>query len=621
MVKFDNSRMELAVEEDASGLLLADRARGVVWRADLTQPGYRTGGGDEPFRPLPAASVAQEGSALVASYPVAGGSMRFAFTLADDHVEVRLECDAEAVEAVALPGPFFPREGGCEVAVPLYQGALIGADGPEWEMTVRHGGHLSFSMAMGAVLGERGGLLVCHESPANWTARVGRTAAGPMFQFVQHRCPIDGWAGATLRLYPTDPGVTAACRRYRARVAERGDLVTWEEKIARKPILKSLFGGMMAFIGYNASPEIDYAGGARELRQLGFESVFYYPVRMFQYSLDFQMGGDAPIWLSDEEISAIRSADGAHVSPWAWTVEGLDDGSDAMRAIFKKGPDGKPIPNWQIDQQRWYLVCTPYVIEHVKERLAGDMAAMDWIHFDVSAVWAGKRCFDPNHDLHDGLPMSCKADMDWTRRLFSPETVGNRAVSSEGFNDYHAAFYDIGSTKMMPAAPWDAACVPVPMTMLVFHDSCIHDWWELHNYNAHSAFGVSDLPHGIGTAGCGKPALKAAIDALYGCPPNLFPFGKQYGWVDISTRESFSYIVHMEEEEVQAALRAALPVSQLHKTIGMQDMNSFEFLSENRAVQATTFADGTRVVANLSEHEAEAPGLGDLPPHSWRISD
>jgi hypothetical protein len=488
-------------------------------------------------------------------------------------------------------------------------------------MTVRHGGHLSFSMSMGAVIGERGGLLVCHESPVNWMARFGRTSDGPMFQFVQHRCPIDGWAGAVLRLYPTDGDLTSVCKRYRARVRERGELVTWEEKVERKPILESLFGAAMAFIGYNASPDVDYEGGARELRRLGFASVFYYPVRMFQYSLDFQMGGDAPIWLSDKLIAAIKSVDGAHVSPWAWTVEGLDDGSDAMQSIFKKGPDGRPIPNWQIDDQRWYLVCKPYEIQHVRERLAGDMAAMDWIHFDVSAVWAGKCCFDASHALHGSRPLSRADDMEWTRKLFSEETVGNRIVSSEGFNDYHAGWYDIGSTKMMPPQTWDPNCVPVPMTMLVFHDCCLHDWWELHNYNAHPGFGMSALPNGVGTQGCGAPALKASMDALYGCPPNLFPFGKQYGWVDINTRESFSYLVQLQDEDVQAGLRAALPVARLHKTTGMQEMVEFEFLSEDRAVQATTFADGTRVVANLSERDVETGGTGPVAAHSWCIEE
>ncbi len=50
----------------------------------------------------------------------------------------------------------------------------------------------------------------------------------------------------------------------------------------------------------------------------------------------------------------------------------------------------------------------------------------------------------------------------------------------------------------------------------------------------------------------------------------------------------------------------------------MAELVSFDFLSEDRAVQTTSFSDGIRIVANLAEREAEAPGLGALPPHSWR---
>jgi len=609
----------LSVAEDGSSVSFTDRRRGCCWRVDGDRRGWRLSGGD--VQPFPAGQARCASGGIEVTYAVAGGSIRHTYCLADDHVEVSLACDAEDVEAVSLPGPIVPTEGQRQVAAPLYQGLLLSGRGEEWEHTVGHGGHLSFSLAMAAVLGERGGMMVSHESPANWQARIARTADGPAFEFIHQHCPVDGWAGAIVRIYPTDADVTAACKRYRKRVMERGEFVAWEEKIARKPILRHLFGGMMAFIGYNNCPGLDYAAGARELRRMGFESVFYYPVRMFQYSLDFEMGGDAPIWLSDDEIAAIKAVDGAHPSPWAWVVEGLDDGSAAMRSIFKKGPDGKPIPNWKIDEQRWYLVCTPYQVEHVKERLTGDMAAMDWLHFDVSAVWAGRQCFDAGHALHDNRPMGRLGDMDWTRRLFSAETVGNRIVSSEGFNDHYAGWYDIGSTKMMPPRRWDTGCVPIPMTMLVFHDSCVHDWWELHNYNAHPGFGLADVKHGIGTVGCGEPQLKASMDALYGCPPNLFPFGKQYGWVDAVLGKTYSYRVSLDDESVQEALAAALPVAQLHKDIGMEEMVSFEFLSEDRAVQATTFADGTRVIANLAERSADVEGVGTIAPQSWHIVD
>jgi len=618
MLEMTARDVSLSVAEDGSSVIVADRRRTCSWRVDLSRAGYRVRGDEGALRPLPAGSARRTDAGIEVRYSVAGGAFVYRYAAVDGHVEVGLECDAEEVEAVSLPGPVIPARGSRRVAAPLYQGVLLSGAGERWELAVGHGGHLNFSMAMAAVLGERGGMMVCHESPSNWTARVGRAADGPVFQFVHERCPIDGWAAATVRMYPTDADVAAACKRYRNRVKERGEFVSWQEKLARKPVLRDLFGALMAFVGYNACPSIDYAAGARRLRRMGFRSVFYYPLRMLHYSLDFQMGGDAPIWLSDGQLAAVRSVPGAHAGPWAWVVEGLDDGSDAMRAMFKKGPEGRPIPNWRIDEQRWYLVCTPYQVEHIRRRLAGDMREMDWLHFDVNAVWAGKCCFDTAHALHGNRPLGRLADMEWTRRLFSPETVGNRAVSSEGFNDYYAGWYDIGSTKMMPPRVWQAGCVPIPMTMLVFHDSCIHDWWELHNYNAHGGFGLSELPHGLGTTGCGQAELKAAMDALYGCPPNVFPFGKQYGWADLASRRSFSYIVDPADSEVQAALRAALPVARLHGDIGMQEMASFEFLSEDRAVQCTTFSDGTRIVANLGGHEAEAPGIGVLPPRSWR---
>jgi len=618
MLELSNQKLSLTVAEDGTSATIEDRIRHCTWRLDRSRSGYRAKGSDQALRQFGVGEARRTGEGIEVRYAVGRGTVRYVYALADDHVEVRLHCEAEDVACASLPGPLLPANGRREMAVPIYQGLLLKGGGEPWEETVGHGGHFNFSMAMAAVIGEWGALLVCHESPSNWSATFGCAEGGPFFRFEHRPCPVDGWTGAIARLYPTDPNVTAACKRYRERVKERGEFVTWQEKIERKPVVRDLFGALMAFIGYNASPEVDYLHGARELRRLGFESVFYYPVRMLHYSLGFQMGGDAPIWLSDEEIEAVRSVEGAHVSPWAWLVEGLDDGSDAMRAIYREGRDGQPILNWRIDDQRWYLVCLPYEVEHVKKRLAGDMAAMDWLHFDVNAVWAGRRCFDTSHAFHNGRPMGCLEDMEWTRKLFSAETVGNRAVSSEGFNDHYAGYYDIGSTKIMPPRPWNAACVPVPMTMLVFHDSCVHDWWELHNYNAHAGFGLADLGHGLGTVGSGQPELKAAMDALGGCPPSLFPFGKQYAWVDRRTRQTYSYLVRLEDEAVQAGLRAALPVTRLHKRIGMCELVSLEFLSEDRTVQATTFSDGTRVLANFGDREAEAADCGVLTPHSWR---
>jgi hypothetical protein len=244
------------------------------------------------------------------------------------------------------------------------------------------------------------------------------------------------------------------------------------------------------------------------------------------------------------------------------------------------------------------------------------MREMDWIHYDVNATVSHlDSCHSVEHDLHGCRPMGKREEVQWTRQLLGPETNGNRIVSSEGFVDRYASCYDIGSTKMLPGRG-NRFFTPVPMTMLALHDSCLSDWWELHNYNTVPGFGPTS--HFCGQIGSGEAARKAAMDALYGCPPNVFPFGRQYAWVDIGTRRTYSFLIKLEDAEVQNALRHALPVARFHKRVGKQELVSFEMLSDDGLLQATTFADGTRVVANLGDRSKEADGCGKLPPDTWR---
>jgi hypothetical protein len=198
-------------------------------------------------------------------------------------------------------------------------------------------------------------------------------------------------------------------------------------------------------------------------------------------------------------------------------------------------------------------------------------------------------------------------------------------VSSECFNDAYAMEYDCGSVKAFPSyGPWPFW--PVPLTMLVYHDSLIHSWWELHSYN-NQWRGRTTGPGGFYEYGGGRPRLMAALDALMGCPPDVFPFGAQYGYSGKGT-DTFLYRYRFEDPEVQIALRAALPVAQLHRRIGKQEMVHFKILSEDGYVQESAFADGTRVVANFCldfvgnekgiDHKI-VPGAGVLPPEGWIV--
>lgn len=618
MLTIENAAITLSAAPDGSSFILVDRSRKAVWRLDPARrhfhPRQADGFAGCP-QPLPAGRVERLGDELVLTHAVGSGTVRTFWSLGPDHVRVRLAVEGDGIGAVDLPGVFRPAAGRPQLLLPLYQGVLYrGGDDP-WEETRGSGAHGRLSLSMAAALAPTGALLATAEDLADWQCRIGEDADGPYFTFRADRCPVDGWYTREVRLYPVDADITAIAKRYRARLRERNEFVGWDEKIARKPILENLFGGLMAFIGYNKAPDVDYVGYARRLHDAGFERVLYYPVRMCNYSLDFQMGGDAPIWLTDDELARMHAVPGALLAPWGWFIEGLDDGSGRMARLYRRDAAGNPYNGWRIEKQQWKLVCIPYQVEESRRRYASDMGAMDWIHYDVNATQLGREpCFAPAHDLHGGRPLGRRGDADWTRRLLGPDTNGNRIVSSEGFLDRYAVSYDIGSTKLIPA--WGHSLfIPVPLTMLALHDSCVHDWWEVHNYNLIP--GMPPMPQRIGQAGSGLARKKAAMDALYGCPPNVFPFGRQYAWTDVATRRTFSFTVHLDDAEVQGALAAALPVTRLHRRIGKQELVSFRFLSPDYALQETIFADGTRVVANIGDRPRAADRIDPVAPDAW----
>jgi hypothetical protein len=621
MVTLTNDRIEVRVTDDGADVTLVDRRRGCVWRLDAARRSVAAAvhdGTTAGRRPLGAGTVAVAGASVRVTYALPEGRLCQCWTLADDHVCVSLDTVPDVLARVALPGPFRLAGDVPSLLLPPYQGVLYRPAGYAWEDSRPGGGHGNFSLSMAALLGTRGALLVTQETIADWRGVCGEDGGGPFVYFDQDRCPVTGWPRREVRVYPVDPSIAAVAWRYRERLHERGEFVSWTEKVAERPMVANLFGALIAFIGYNRTDEVDYAAGARRLRDMGFLDVLYFPVRMCNYSLGFRMGGDLPIWLSDDEIARLKAVPGARVAPWGWFIEGLDDGSDRMHRIYRGREDGSFYNGWRIDQQQWKLVCTPYQVEESRRRFATDMAAMDWIHYDVNATRLGREaiCHRRDHERHGGVPMSRADDVAWTRRLLGPETNGNRIVSSEGFVDRYATSYDIGTTKIWPACAPYADFIPVPLTMLVLHDSVIHDWWEVHNYNTLPGMGIGY--NRFGTTGSGGAAKKAAMDALYGCPPSVFPFGRQYAWVDIDSRRTFSFTVRLDDREVQKALHAALPVTRLHRRIGRLPMTGFAFVTPDGAVQTTVFADGTRIVANLSDRERDAAAYGRLPANSWR---
>jgi hypothetical protein len=615
MFSINNDKISVDISDDAIKIIVTDMIRNIKWQQDFSNSGYRLEDSGILMN-FQTGKAYYDCDGIVVEYSTTNGIIKQYWQIDEDNVKVSLLEIDDSIRVVTLPGPMMPVSDTNELALPLYQGMLLRDSEGTWHKRAMSGGHGNFGMSMFGNLTADGALLVVQESLSNWIGNYGAND-GKLYAFFEEMyCPVDGWCDSSVRLYPTESNVTAVCKKFRNYLIERGLFVSWEEKIAKKPSIVNLFGSLMAFTGYNRADDIDYAASVQRLRDYGFEKIFLFPVRMVQYSLDFKMGGDEPVWLSDSEIDKFKSIDGAMIGPWGWTFEGLDDGTPERHAIYRRNIDGSFMPFWKIDNYQWYQACPTEQKKHIIERFKGDLKMMDWIHFDVLATVPANVCYSLEHQEHGHRAMGKIEDTKKIQEIFTPETCGNRIVSSEGFVGHFTPYYDIGTTKIMPGEKMKRN-TPVPMTMLVFHDSCIHDWWELQNYNALEGFSIQDFGDGFGLVGNGRPYLKAALDALYGCPPNLMPFGRQYGWVNIETRESFGFKVTIDDESVQEAMAIALPISQLHKEIGMLEMTGFDFLNDDRTLQTTLFANGTRIISNISSEPIESELYGVILPESW----
>ena len=548
-------------------------------------------------------------------YEAGGAELSYIYKLLPDGFEVRLLPDNTAnIEAISLPGSFAPA-GQKKLLLPIKQGMLWDGRGPDTNCFVRDGGHHGFTMQMYGILAQDGGLLCQAQDNVDSRYRYMKDSTGFRVYSIAVSSLGEMRYGRAIRFHFTCPTITAIAKRYRKAVIDAGRFISWEEKLKTRPHLENLFGTLMCFIGYSQD-DVDYVQSCQKLRKMGFDRALVYPVAFNTYQTDFKMGGLPPIKLSGGEIEQIKAL-GYDVAPWSWLNEAIE--SKNPSSYYKINRENEKIYGWRIDDYVWYKTCSSIIAQQAQKAADGDFKAMTWDHYDVLACVTVGECYDTTHEHHPGKPLSRQDDLQWVRevmRIGRGSGQNPRILSAEGFCDLFSLDYDIGSVKAWPQyGPW--SFWPVPLTGLVYHDSILQSWWEVHNYN-NDYFNTS---HDHYEYGGGRADMQSAMDALYGAPPDVFPFGAQYGWTGKGS-ETFTFRYRLEDECVQYALKKALPVARLHKKIGKLEMTDFEFLHDKGWIQRTTFADGTKVYANFSNMiMRNLPEVDVLRPCEWKVVD
>ena len=615
----ENGNFIISCGADGGDIAVRDRLSGQEWRLD---GGGAVFSGDRDsdaahftYAPLKPAGVRKDGQGeLRVSY--AGDwrgtavALEMRYCLRDDYIEIILPGGVpELVQAVSLPGAF--TADGARYLLPIMQGMYWDGRGGDFDWELPEASHGGFSMPMFGLLGESGGLLAVAETDNDVLWRVGKRNGRPFAMNLQRASLGRMGYDRILRLYPTAPSVTAIAKRYRRRVIGRGRFESWESKLESRPALDRLFGTLFAFTGY-CRDDIDYARECEKLKEAGFKKAHLFPVRFNAYTDGFLMGGFPPVSQDADAVRKIKEL-GYDAAPWSWICEAIDDGSEEIRKRYRIYHDGKTRTTWEIDEYKWHKICNSTLPGYQAGALTGVCADLTWDHFDVITCACNHECYSADHPGHAGRPMGRAEDREWIRKLLvEARAGGERPISSESFNDAYSLEYDIGSVLAWPQyGPWDFW--PVPLTMLVYHDSMIHTWWEAHAYND-GRFGRDRAKYQYGG---GRPRLMSAMDALYGNPPFVFPFGAQYGWTG-NGKETFLYRYRQEDALTRLSLGLALEVAALHERIGKLEMLDFEFVTEDGYVQRTAFESGVSVYANFGPALYYIPGVGTIESESWK---
>jgi hypothetical protein len=617
-------RLEL---DGSGGVVLVNRQTGVQWELDpctaladgsgfiapvygaqrLAQDGDILGEARNhqavAFERIRVERLGETAAETVLEGPAGRATVRYELTW--EGLRVTLVAGRSTVTSCALPGAFRPAGTAAPAVVfAKNQGVWHRGTGPAFSFQAPREGHTGWSMPFVAVVGPKDALLSIAEDEFDARLWVEKAADGRMVAAWLQDPSLGRLRYDRRILYRfVDPDVTAIAKAFRRHVIDRGGFKSWDEKIAERPNVERLFGALMCFIGYCREDGIDYAASFRALKRRGFDRAFVYPTCFDITAYGFLMGGRPPLDIS--RLAPLLDELGYLATPWTW-VEDLPENTSDMLL----GPDGKSQLSWKIDEQRWYRACPVRQLLHanqVQDRTPPGHTAR---HFDVTASLALGECYHPDH------PLDRRESASWRRRILRSAIARGTVVSSEGFASHATPDYDIGSVKI--PQPVHAHWYTVPLTSLVFHDSCIHDWWEVDNYNNDQMTNIKEravfpLRH------AGHPELQAAQDALAGWPPNVFPFGSQYGWVNGEVwGKSYLYTYTLDHPGVQRALDIALPVAKLHRRIGRQECRECHVAAADGSVQVSTFADGTRVAANYASEPREVAGLGLIPPAAWR---
>jgi hypothetical protein len=504
-------------------------------------------------------------------------------------------------QRLAFPYPF-RGEAGCYLAVPMNEGVSYPVDDPSIEPMdlVAYGGH-GICMAFWGVTNGKQGQMTLIETPDDCTLHVDRNGgllcAGPMWEAQKGAW---GYERKLRYVFLDHGGHVAMCKRYREYARQIGLLKTFAEKRKSKPSIDQLIGAVNVWCmendGVPIAREMQAAGigrilwskagspkAIRTMNDLGILTSRYDIYQDVMDPAEFpRLRYVADVWPTAAwPKDIVRNAAGHWVHGWGVETKQGD-------ALYPCG-----------------VVCDLEAIPFAQARLTDDLKTHPYHcrFIDTTTASAWRECYDPNH------PMTRSDSKHWRMKLLKlvSEQFGMVTGSETGhdaavpYADYFEGMLSLTRYRVPDAGrnmeeiltdvPPDLVKFQVgpayrlPLWELVYHDCVVAQWyWGDYNNKLPAIWHKRDL-----------------FNALYGTPP-MFMFNREK-WEANKARFVQSY-------------NATCPIA---RATGYAEMTDHEFLTPDRSVQRTRFANGVSVTVNFGDSPFTLPEGSTIAPRSSRV--
>jgi len=465
-----------------------------------------------------------------------------------------------------------------------------------------YGGH-GLCMPWYSVTDGQEGIMTIVETPDDAAVRVprldGLLCLSPEWQ------PQKGKFGPKRRLryvFFNRGGHVAMCKRYRSYAKKMRLLKTLEQKRKENPNVDLLIGAVNVWCWERDSLSI-----VREMKLLGIERILWSNRRSpdvikTMNEMDGILTSRYDIYqdLMDPEI-AKQKLRGLHRD---WTQAGwpddimLDRNGDWRKGWRVKGKDGKMYPCGVLCDRQ----ALKYARQRVPEELKTHPYRCRFIDTTTASPW--RECYDPDH------PMTRSDSRHWKMELlrFMSEEMKLVTGSETGHDaavpyvHYFEGMLSLGPyrvpdagrnmVKALDEVPERVAKFQVgheyrlPLWELVYHDCVVAQWyWGDYNNKLPALWDKRDL-----------------FNILYGTPP-MFMFNNQI-WKKNKARFAESY-------------KNVCPVA---RAVGYAEMTDHRFLTVDRSVQQTKFANGISVTVNFGDKLYRLPDGKKIEPMGYNLS-